>query len=164
MTARMGALLMLLWLATLMAAYLHGASTAHNSIEAAKVPAIEKAIARHNLVATAGQKIEVAAVARAAKTETHFQKIENEVIRYVQTHPIATDCSMDSDGLRIWRAANRNAESDTTGEPDEGVPAAAGPGEREPSGSAIEPRAGGEAVSLVPGPVGGLREVDGERP
>jgi hypothetical protein len=54
-------------------------------------------------------KAQAAAVAEAEqhqKTTIEYRTITQEQVRYVQTHPDIAACTLDDDGLRIWREAN----------------------------------------------------------
>lgn len=66
--------------------------------------------------------------------------------------PVATDCGLDADGLRIWNAANAGATAPVLGEPDYRLPSAATgtiwPVER----FAAKPFGGDGAVQPMPRP------------
>lgn len=62
--------------------------------------------------ASAAAVVASASASRHARVEIHYQTIEKEVIRYVQTPAAAIEC-LDADGLRIWRAANRGEFADS---------------------------------------------------
>ena len=163
MSARTALLLAVLWACTLAWTYRFADENATNAFEAKKVPALVQSIEKHNVKADAGHKVEVSAAVRAAKTEANFEKIESEVVHYAQTHPAATDCSIDADGLRLWRAANTNTGPFPSREPDNKVPEdPAAAGERQDGGPAEQPRPGGEGLSRVPGKAPGLGGLDGE--
>lgn len=142
--------------------YFTGKSNEHNADEAKKGEALEAAVEKHDEVAAVGQEVEHQSTVRAAKTETVFNGIQQGVVIYAQKHPAAADCSLDPDGLRLWRAANDGADADAAGSGQGGVPAAAATGEREHDGSADEPRSSGQAVPPVPGPAQSPDHLAGE--
>lgn len=74
--------------------------------------------------------------AAQVKTQVFYKTIHDKVIQYVQTHPAATDCSVNPDFLRIWNEANQpsadgsttTTPSDSASQSDAKVPAAASGG------------------------------------
>jgi hypothetical protein len=152
----------LIGLGLFLGGYFTGKSNEHNADEAKKGEALEAAVEKHDEVAAVGQEVEHQSTVRAAKTETVFNGIQQGVVIYAQKHPAAADCSLDPDGLRLWRAANDGADADAAGSGQGGVSAAAATGEREHDGSADEPRGGGQAVPPVPGPAQGADHLAGE--
>lgn len=144
--------------------YFTGKSNEHNTEEAKKGEALEAAVEKHDEAETVGQEVERQSVVRTAKTESVFNGIQQGVVTYAQTHPAADHdghCSLDSDGLRLWRAANDGADAEAAGGGQGGVPTAAATDEREPGRSAGEPRDGGEGVPPVPGPAQSPDRLDG---
>ena len=141
--------------------YFTGKSNEHNADEAKKGEALETAVEKHDQAEAVGQEVERQSAVRAAKTESVFNGIQQGVVTYAQNHP-AADCSLDADGLRLWRAANDGADAEAAGSGQGGMPAAAAAEERQPDGSAGEPRDGGQAVPPVPGPAQGADRLAGE--
>lgn len=85
---------------------------------------VKRAIKQANQIAEQNAEMEDVSVQRRARIETVFQKIDREVIRYVQTDAGHGLC-FDDDGLRLYNAANRGefAATDQTA-PSPGVPGA----------------------------------------
>lgn len=84
--------------------------------------------------------------------QAHTQQLHQEVIRYVTANPTSA-CSLDADGMRIWRAANAGdpAASDAAGVADPAVPGPSAAVQPAAGGSAGQPRHGGGSVLPVPG-------------
>lgn len=128
------------------AGYLTGKSNEQTANQAAQGKALEAAVEKHDQTAAAGQVVEQQSEARAAKTEAAFNIIQKGVVTYAQKHPVAgpgSQCGIDPDGLRLWRAANDGADACTAGGEDGALPAAAAAGEWKPDGPAGEPHRGG---------------------
>jgi len=146
------------------AGYFIGKSNEQTANQAEQGKALEVAVEKHDQAAAAGQVVEQQSEARAAKTEAAFNTIQKGVVTYAQKHLAGpgSQCGLDPDGLRLWRAANDGADAGTAGGEDGALPAAAAAGEWKPDGSAGEPRRGGEGVSPVPGSAPGVdRLVEG---
>lgn len=157
--------LAILWGWSLLWTYRFAADNVNNARDAATASVLVASIEQHDRKADAGQRAETKAVARIVRTESTFQRLDQEVLRYAQTHAGITDCGLDADGLRTWTAANANAlpEADGAGQLDDGLPGPAGTGQRQDHGPAVEPRASGEAVPQMPGALarpGGMDEGD----
>lgn len=123
--------------------------------------AMETVIAEHNQTAIVGQQVERRAVQRAATTETLFNGITQGAILYAQTHPVADDCRLDADGLRLWTRANAGAEAVATGSQPGGMSAAGAAGERRADGSPDQPHRDGQGVSPMPGSAPGSARLAG---
>lgn len=102
--------------------YFWGVHNARTACEAAKVVPLVQSIEQHNEKVAVGQVVERQAARQAAKTESFFTGVERGVLTHAQTHPVAGDCSLDADGLRLWRDANRGPEADGAGAPQDGLP------------------------------------------
>jgi hypothetical protein len=163
-TPRVGWLLVILWACSLLWVYQFAARNTNNAVQATRVVVMEKAIDHHNVLAAAGQKVEAKASLKQAKTEAHFEQLHTEVLTYAQTHPFATDCSIDADGLRIWRSANSNAETAGAGEPDPGLRGSATAKEWQDAGPPRQPRPSGEGVSPVQGEAPGAGGMGDDNP
>lgn len=133
--------------------YFLGKADQRTDDEAAKVKPLQQAIVRHNTAAIAGQAVEQKTVAAVAKTEARFKGI----IRGVNQHAtqnlqaLAADCSLDADGLRLWRAANANTDPEPAASGYGGLPAAGTARLRQDAGLAGQPRGDGEGISPLPG-------------
>jgi hypothetical protein len=68
--------------------------------------------------------------------ETRTRVLRQEVIRYVQTQPGIASCSLDADGMRIWRDANagRDTGTDAARQPHAGMPRSSAAGQSANSG------------------------------
>lgn len=168
MSARSVLLVCVLWVASLALAYRVGSQHETNKTEAAKVPVLVQAIQTHDAKASAAHQVEVKSTRAAAKTEATFQNINDKVLNYAQTHAGRDDCGLDADGLRLWQAANANAdpaaEDRTSRRTDSGLPGSTPGREREGDGTAGEPRPGGEALPRLPGAAPWPGRVDGGDP
>lgn len=138
----------------------------HNEATAAKVATVTQELKQQKAdnAELQRQQVQTQANAKAAdevgakrdeaqaKNETHFQTITKTVYRYVQTHPDSQSCTLDDDGLRIWRAANsgdQSADTDQSRSIDaaqvrDGAAAASG---RQAVDATAEPRTDGARVS-----------------
>lgn len=155
----------LLGIGLFLGGYFTGKSSEHNADQAKQGEALEATVEKHDEAATVGQEAEQQSAVRAAKTESVFNGIQQGVVTYAQTHPAADHddhCSLDPDGLRLWRAANDGADAEAAGGGQGGVPAAAATDERPPGGSAGGPRDGGEGIPPVPGPAQSPDRLDGD--
>ena len=133
------------------AAYRFGHKNEENAAKAEQLQTVEKSIEQHDQVAEIGRTVERKTVARKRATEETFNGIHGEEIKYVRTHADADAvCSLDDDGLRLWRAANTGADTDTAGGGNGDVSGAAATCERPADGSAGEPYCDGRGVSPVP--------------
>lgn len=56
--------------------------------------------------AKASQAQAVADAKAHAQTEIQYRTITQTVTKYVATHPDVSSCTLDADGLSVWRAAN----------------------------------------------------------
>lgn len=164
MTPRLIVLLGILWLVSLLWAYRFGVGNEQNVCEAAKVKPLVQAIEHHDQVAAAGNTIERKTVARVKKTEAIFNGIQQGVFQYAQTHPIASECALDPDGMRLWRAANANTKPDGTGSGHAGMPGAGTAALGQDAGSAGRSRSDGEGIPPMPGTSPGTGELDQENP
>ena len=109
-------------------------------------------IVKHDQKAAAGAGVEKQTTQHVAQTAAVFNGINQELIKHAQTHPLDGDCSLDDDGLRLWRAANANREPDSAGSGNAEVPGLdPRPGQRQDAGPAGESRAGDEDVPRVQG-------------
>jgi len=151
----------LLGIGLFLGGYVAGKSNEHNAYQAKQGEALEVAVEKHDEAAVVGQVAEHHSAVRAAKTESVFNGIQQGVVTYAQTHPAAM-CSLDPDGLRLWRAANDGADAEAAGGGQGGVPTVTGAAERQPDGSTGEPRDGGAGVSPVPGPAQSPDRLAGE--
>lgn len=138
-----------------------GFQYAHNDCQADQGEAQVEAVEIHDQAAEAGQVVEQQAVKRRVNTESVFNGIQRGVITYVQTHPVATDCRLDDDGLRLWAAANAGADSDAACRGDDLLRAVAAAGERCDDGSADQPPRRGAGVPPLPGPAPGADRLAG---
>ena len=162
MTPRTGWFLLALWLASLMGTYSFASRNEANACKAAEVPVLKTVIVTHNKRAAKGHQAEVNGAVRAAKTEANFMKLEREIFTYAQKHPVAADCSIDVDGLRLWRAANSNADIDDARGYDGGLPGSSAASQRRTTNIAPESYTGSEDLSPVPGAVSPPGGVAGE--
>ncbi|MDP3425484.1 MAG: hypothetical protein Q8S32_17220 [Burkholderiaceae bacterium] len=143
--------------------YKAGYRHAENACAADKAAALTRAIEQAAAIARQDAEVLGAHEQQLERTRTVFQTIREEVTRYVANHAGAADQCLDSDGLRLWRAANAgSAEAAAPPQPDYSLPgpAAATLGTR--GGPAGQPRAGGGAVSRLPGKAPGLVGVGEE--
>ena len=141
-------------------AYL-GYRYADNACQAKKEDAQDVAIEVHDGAAQAGQVVERKTARRAAKTEAVFNRVQQGVVAYVQTHSAAV-CGLDPDGLRLWNAANQGADSVAAAERDATVSDVAAADDGRADGSADQSHRGGQGVSPVPGPASGLSGLAGD--
>jgi len=56
--------------------------------------------------AASAQALAVKAATEHQKTKIVYQTITKQAVQYVQSHPDNSVCTLDDDGLSIWRAAN----------------------------------------------------------
>jgi len=114
---------------------------------------LRNAIAEAEAIAAQDREIYAAGDARVARVDTVFRTIDREVVRYVHTHPLATDC-LDADGLRLWAAANAGDVEDAAGDSGDAGPLpgdAAGTEGRDRPGAAGGSRGAGAPVSPATG-------------
>ncbi len=123
--------------------------------------AMETVIAEHNQTAVVGQQVERRSVQRASATETLFNGITQGAILYAQSHPVADDCRLDADGLRLWTRANAGAEAAAAGDQPGDVSASVAAGERRADGSADQSHPDGQGVSPMPGSAPGAARLAG---
>lgn len=130
--------------------YSAGHRHATNACAADKAASLTRAIEQAEAVAAQDAEVLGAHEDKRERIRTVFQTIREEVTRYVQTHAGDAGECLDPDGMRLWLAAN-NASPATAPRPDYTLPgpAAATIGTR--GGLAGQPRAGGGAVSRMPG-------------
>jgi hypothetical protein len=150
--------ILLALLAAGVAVYQAGYRNASNAAAADKLAAVQRAIEQAEAVAAQDAEVLGAHEDKRERIRTVFQTIREEVTRYVQTHAGDAGECLDPDGMRLWLAAN-NASPATAARPDYTMPgpAAATLGTR--GGLAGQPRAGGGAVSRVPGTAPGAGGV-----
>jgi len=122
MSARTGLLVGLLWLVSILWTYQFASQNVENAHKAAVVPAIVKAVQKHEEKADKGHQVAATAAAKVAKVDQTFQKIEEGVLTYAQQNPGRADCSLNADGLRLWRAANRGEFAEPEGSAGRGSP------------------------------------------
>ena len=133
------------------AAYRFGHKNEETANKAEQLQTVEKSIEQHDQVAEIGRTVERKTVARKRATQETFNGIHGEEIKYVRTHADADAvCSLDDDGLRLWRAANAGADADAAGGGHGDVSGAATTCQREDDGSVGEPPCNGGGVSPVP--------------
>ena len=142
--------------------YFLGKADERTNQQAKKAVALESVIVTHNEVAAGGQAVERETVRRTVKTEAVFNGIQQGVTTYAQNHPAADDCRLDAGGLRLWRAANANADPLPAGERDAALPDAADAAERRDDRSADQPYRGDQGLSPVQGPAPGAGGLAGE--
>lgn len=135
---------------------------ADNACKARKSEAQTVAIEQHDEAAVVGQTVERETVKRTVKTEAVFNGIQLGVIDYAQKHPAATDCRLDDDGLRLWHAANANAEPLPAAERDAAMRDAGTAAERGDDGSIEQSHRSRQGLSPVPGSASGSGELAGE--
>jgi hypothetical protein len=152
LTLRAALIHALMLAAMLGGAYWLGVHNTHLAEKVAEVKPLRQAIEVHNEKAVAGQQAETKAVAVQATTRANFARLETEVQVHEETHPTAADCSLDADGLRIWRDANADSQTAPASEPAGPVPGdATAAGKPAPSGPAAQPRPVGGDLPPVPG-------------
>ena len=139
--------------------YFTGTKAEHNANEAQRAEAQDTAIGLHNAKSIVGERVERETVARTVKTEAVFNGLNQGVITYAQSHPVATDCRLDADGLRLWTAANAGADAQPVAERSAGMPVAAATAERWNDGSAEQSHRGGQGLSPVPGSAPGASQL-----
>lgn len=121
-----------------------------------KTAALTRLIAEQAALAEQDREILSADVARRDRIVTQFQIIDREVNRYALLNRDAAPC-LDSDGLRVWRAAARADAAEIAAAAPGGAervsahPAGAGNGTG--AGPAEQLHGGGEAVSHAAGAV-----------
>lgn len=154
---------LLVFLALMFAAYKFGAHNAQLACQAAQVKPLTKSIETHNKKAVRAQQVEKSTLAAVARTDAVFDLIDAEVQKYAETKAAADDdCSLDDDGLRLWRAANAGAEPVGAGQPDDGVSGrTAAAGQRSAVGAGEEPRRRRADLPQVPPVVPGADRLDG---
>lgn len=115
------------------------------------------------------------AQARQSQTAANFRSIQQGQINHAhQTRQsIAdpdSDCRLDADGLRLWRAANANAaidaplaDADPARSPDGSLPGAAPAHGAGHPGAADEPYRRGTELSRVPGQAGGAGRLGADQ-
>ena len=143
------------------AGYFLGRDDANKAQQAREKTALVAAVESHDTKATAGQLAERRSIQRASATETLFNGITQGAILYAQTHPVADDCHLDADGLRLWSSANAGAEADATGVQPGRVSTSTTAIERRADGSADQSHPDGQGVSPVPGPASGADRLAG---
>lgn len=163
MTARTSALVeCLVFLALMYASYLFGAHNAQLACEAAKVKPMAQAIENHNQKAARAQQVEKKTVTAVAQNNAVFDLLDAEVKKYAEKNTAATDCGLDADGLRIWRAANSGAAPSGAGQPDGSL---SGPttaaGQRQAGGPAGQSHDGGADLPQLPQSPPGADRLDG---
>ena len=134
---------------------------ADNACQANQAKALSVVVTEHNEAAGIGQSVARETVRRTVKTEAVFNGIQQGVTSYAQNHP-ADDCRLDADGLRLWRAANANADALPSSERDAALPGATDAAERRDDGPADQSRRGDEGLSPVQGPAPGAGGLVGE--
>ncbi|MGO4380357.1 hypothetical protein [Pseudoduganella sp. RAF53_2] len=153
MTARLALLLAILWASTLLWTYRFAVTNTTNAAAAEQSTQLVVGIEKHDQKANAGLAVETKTSAKLARTEANFQKLEQRVLNYAQTHAGATDCGLDADGLRTWVAAN--ADDDAGTEPasptDRRLPGPAATAGRTDDKPAEQPCSGCEALPQMPG-------------
>lgn len=152
--------LLLLVAAVGAAGYRAGYVRAADACAADKAASLTRAIAQANAIARQDAEVLGAHEQQRDRIRTVFQKIREGVTRYVHDHAGADVECLDPDGLRLWRDAN--AGTAAAAQPDYTLPgpAAATLGAR--GGLAGQPRAGGGALSRVPGTAPGAGGVGEE--
>ncbi len=155
-------ILLLVGVALFVAGYFTGTKAEHNANEAEKKHAQDVATELHNAKSIVGERVERETVQQTTKTEAVFNGINQGVITYAQNHPVADNCRLDDDGLRLWLAANQGTNTHPAAVRDAGVPGAAATAERSDDGSADQSHRGGQGVSPVPGSAPGADQLAGE--
>lgn len=148
--------------ALFIAGYFTGIKAEHNANEAQRAEAQQTAIELHNAKTIVGERVERETVQRTVKTEAVFNGINQGVITYAQNHPVATDCRLDDDGLRLWSAANAGADAEPIGERSAGMRGIVTTAERRDDGSAEQPHRNGPGLSPVPRSTPWLDQLAGE--
>lgn len=130
-----------------------------------KTAALSRLIAEQSALADQDREVLSADVARRDRIVTQFKIIDREVNRYALLHRDAAPC-LDSDGLRLWRAAARADAGEiaaaASGDADRVSANPTGAGNRTGSGSAEQLHGGGEAVPHAAGAVSELERVGHE--
>lgn len=141
--------------------YSAGQRHAENACAADKSASLIRAIEQAEAVARQDAEVLTAHEQERERIRTAFQPIREGVTRYVERHAGTADECLDPDGMRLWLAAN-NASTATAPRPDYTLPgpAAATLGTR--GGLVGQPRAGGGAVSRMPGTAPGTGGVGEE--
>ena len=155
-------ILLLVGVALFVAGYFTGTKAEHNANEAEKKHAQDVATELHNAKSIVGERVERETVQQTTKTEAVFNGINQGVITYAQNHPVADNCRLDDDGLRLWRAANAGADLEPATVGDSPVRTATAAGERGDDGSADQSQRSGAFVSPVPGSAPGADQLAGE--
>ena len=115
--------------------------------QTAAVTAADKETTRREVIGTARE-------ASAAKIVTVYRTIKEQVHENIASHPEFNTCGLDSDGLRLWNAANSGVTPSLPGEPDFALHAPTSSQIRQLAGSATEPHRGDGVVHPVPGQAG----------
>lgn len=135
--------------------YSRGKLEAKAEWDAANKKAADTARADQTVRQTASNTIEAVTVKKQSEIETRFMTIDREVIRYVEKNATAGAdvCALDSDGVRLWNAANLGAfDSDGAGIGNAGLPATAGAAvDGQPAGAGVQPRRRDEVLPPVRG-------------
>lgn len=142
-------------------AYFFGRTNQHNADQVKQSEVVEKGIEAHDRAAVAGQTAERQSESRKSKTEAVFNDITQREIVHAKQNA-AVQCSLDPDGLRLWRAANAGADADAAGDGYAAMPGAAAASQRSDQRSAVESHRGSEGVSPVPGSAPGVDQLAGE--
>lgn len=129
----------------------HGHHQEHLAAQAAQAEHLQRAIAQADAQAVIDQGIVAADQVVQTRIETVYRTITQEATHYAITHA-ADDCSLDADGLRLWRAANDGtATAPAAAQPDGAVPATdPAPGREAGQQSVAEPRPNDAAAATVP--------------
>lgn len=163
MTARVSPLVeCLVFVASLYAAFLYGAHQERIACEAAKVKPLEQSIKTHNEKAARGQLVEKTTVGAVAQNNAVFDLLDAEVKKYAEKNRAATDCGLDDDGLRLWRAANAGTEPTGSGQPDGSLPGTTAAARQWQAGRAAgEPYDGSAHLPQLPQGISGPDPLDG---
>jgi hypothetical protein len=119
-----------LLIAALVSAYLLGSRHANDACAAAQLEAVQRAIEQANQQAREDAEVLRSHLEIRERIRTQYKTITREVVRYVETHPDRVQC-LDTDGLRLWNAANAGSSETIAGGVRPTVPPAPGRAERQ---------------------------------
>lgn len=143
------------------AAYKQGVTHESDRRDALELKQTKAAIVEANAESTRRETVGAQREVAREQIRVEYRTIKEKADESIKTNPAGYDCVMDSNGLRLWNAANAGTAAPVSGEPDHRLLDAA-IGEIGASGrAAAEPHRGDGALHAVPGPaeeVGGVHE------
>lgn len=142
---------LVLALATFAAGYGLGQGHESDAREAALVNTLQTMAARAAELAQQDAVLSAAQETARERVRIVYRTLREEVSRYVAIND-DSDCDLDSNGLRLWNAANRGDAAVGAGEPADALPGSAGGSGRTDDDAASQSPGRDRALPSVPDP------------